>query len=903
MSNNLEHTLWVTSIQPEKINGYSYVPSALYYDDSGNIKYGQDALNELTKENVVNTNFKIDLGDVIPGGSIDNRKGFQSADNKKRSAFEFSKDYINSLLKNIENKLPDLEKVNFQYPAKVLIAEPLSFQIEGRHKDWIKNYRKNIKRILNNYESIEFLPEPFAVYQYYKYGLRIPHLQEQTKKIAFIIDFGGGTFDACLIESTRKGDISLSGKNSKPLSADSIPVGGYFVNTEIAKYLMVRNLDSANKKKAFTYIKQFNRLKKGEIELNMLRDEAQMFIKNLKKLEIECEKYKVGLSSIITSWLLTSDSYEKIIVKVPKDPFSDTYWIDCEFAAHQFRKIFIEKVWNNKLKTTVKNVFERANESLYGKNISITLISGGSSNIGWLQHLLMRDFSDFLDKAEPVPIHHSFQEIVANGLAIECARRHFSSESEFVAVTYNPIKLFLDPDLHGIEREIKFKSIEDKIDMSSAKPGDLIPSAQPLKYFFDMDLQWKFKLKKPPKRHLNYYFTRPDSFDEDDYYNVEETRVHTKDKHFDQSIIVNLVVREDGTVVPKFIYKSENKKYLIEENSVSGKPFFIDMTSDSESFNNTNYYIGFDFGTSNSSICTLTNEQISLTAKRQENDVWQGLSKCINNLPFPVAIAVRKFLSTRDINLIPSVARETFESCLAFMAYCAASEAASLGKLGNIMNGFAHRSLGPLKQILKMSLDAMGESSQFSSEFKILFNQYNNKFNQAIDDFNNHKHDKLSGENINWQEYVELLVKILSKSFIKQSFGYCSTCNQVPFQVNKYEGIFVFAHDNAPFVDTTKYHSSIAIDSSLAILYDKENHKALSMTPFVFWWPREHYNFSHGCFWLDKMDKDGPLVKPCDEKTVEFANNLSPHLVSAVNNLFDNGVTVAEIIELEVFDD
>ena len=161
----------------------------------------------------------------------------------------------------------------------------------------------------------------------------------------------------------------------------------------------------------------------------------------------------------------------------------------------------------------------------------------------------------------------------------------------------------------------------------------------------------------------------------------------------------------------------------------------------------------------------------------------------------------------------------------------------------------------------------------------------------------------MSGENVNWQEHVELLVKVLLKSFSNQYFGYCSTCKQVPFQPNKYEGVFIIAHDNAPFVDTVKYNASIAVDSSLAMLYDKRSHKALSMTPFVFWWPREHYSFSHGCYWLDKKGNDGPLVKPCDEKTVEFANNLSPNLVSVVNDLFDKGKIVAETIELEILED
>ena len=133
------------------------------------------------------------------------------------------------------------------------------------------------------------------------------------------------------------------------------------------------------------------------------------------------------------------------------------------------------------------------------KRITITLISGGSSNFRWMLGLLEKEYSDDLFGAEPVPVGHSFQEIVANGLAIECARRYFSTDSEFVAVTYNPIKLFLSPDDSGLEKSKKFRSVGDKVDMTNAAPGDLIPSAQSLRHFCNYSAQFPKNLKKPQK--------------------------------------------------------------------------------------------------------------------------------------------------------------------------------------------------------------------------------------------------------------------------------------------------------------------------------------------------------------------------------------------------------------------
>ena len=696
MSKGIEQSLWVTSIQPELIDGDRYVPTAVCVLDSENVEIGRSAKAE-ESDKIINENFKLALGDVISGGSVENRKLYETESGIKKSAYELTKAYFDKLLADIERRIPRTEKTNYKHPAKIIIAEPLSFQVEGYTTQWISNYRKNIRRILDRYEEVEFLPEPFAVYQYYRYGLRIPNLQSRSKQVAFIIDFGGGTFDACVIESTHSGDISLSGKSSKPLSADSTPIGGNYVNEEISAYLIKKNIIDSKKGEADKYIKQYRRIVKGELDLTSRKPEAQIFIGNFIALLSRVEKYKIDLSSRISNWSLKSSTYEKIMVSIPVNPFNEAKTVDTEFYDHQLRDIIIHEIWSKKLKSTVKNVLDRSKESLVDKHITTTLISGGSSNLRWLEKLIAQDFSKDLEHAEPVPINHSFQEIVANGLAIECARRHFTNESEFVAVTYNPIKLYLSPDDEPIRKDFRFKSLGEKIDMTQANLGDLIPTAQSLKHFFDEKLSWRVKLKKSPKNCLNYYFSRPES-DENGHYNVEETKINTSDnKHFDSHVIVDVVVKKDGTFCPKFIYKTANSEFDVKENSEVGRPFYIDMTTDSYDDAVLEHYVGLDFGTSNSSVCLLNQEQIKLTKHRQEIKSWQGLSNNVYKLPYPVAFSIRKFLSAYEKNDTANAAREAFESALAFMAYVAASEAASLNLLRDAMNNYQHRSMGPLK--------------------------------------------------------------------------------------------------------------------------------------------------------------------------------------------------------------
>ena len=190
-------------------------------------------------------------------------------------------------------------------------------------------------------------------------------------------------------------------------------------------------------------------------------------------MERSVEEYKINLVNRISDWSLDAENYIKVQIEVPKDIFSSNEWVTKELIDHQFKEVFEHEIWSKKLKHTVKTVLKRASESLSDRKIDMTLISGGSSNIGWLQKLLQRDFYGDLENAKPVAINQSFQEVVSMGLAIECARRYYESESEFVGVTYNPIKLYLNPDESGLENVKRYRSIGERISRANTKPVDL----------------------------------------------------------------------------------------------------------------------------------------------------------------------------------------------------------------------------------------------------------------------------------------------------------------------------------------------------------------------------------------------------------------------------------------------
>ena len=63
---------------------------------------------------------------------------------------------------------------------------------------------------------------------------------------------------------------------------------------------------------------------------------------------------------------------------------------------------------------------------------------------------------------------------------------------------------------------------------------------------------------------------------------------------------VELLVREDGTAEPSFLYGHGERDGRT--TAVKGKPFYLDMTFATEEVPGTTY-MGLDFGTSTSSIC------------------------------------------------------------------------------------------------------------------------------------------------------------------------------------------------------------------------------------------------------------------------------------------------------------
>ena len=568
------HNSGISSVQMVDVEGSANIPTVLYYPKSGSPLIGYAArMAAGLSPNALNENFKIELGKTDPTSSAIKPR-FETASSVTKTAADLTSDFIHQLLINTQTWL---EQQGCVKSPNILLAEPLAMQTGLVESDWLSNYRRNLQRILigKSFNSIDFLPEPFAVFQYYRYGLRHPRVAERIRHNALVIDFGGGTFDVCVISTTKEGDISRTGRNSIPLAAASIPIGGFSLNGLIAQDIIRKHCSGKEKSKYKKAADAYHRwLKlKNERDLSTFTSWIRNFICHMRETIHAVEDLKLTLCRNVSHWHLDEPIVLTAPIAISENPYiQDSRTINAKYSAAELRSLFESKIWTQELKPTIKTALRRAQEDLQGSPISVVLMSGGSANIGWLRNLLIRDFEDELLNAEILNLP-DYQEVVAKGLAVECARRFFTAEGDFSSVTYNRLCLILDCDSSG-RKLTRFQTRSEGLPQVSGMPGVLLPSASILGKFIGEQMRWKFRMERPPRKKLEYYFLRSsfDSDDIDNLQNIEQTTLFTPKKCiFDSEMKLQLTVEEDGTARPEFIYKTGRTKE--ETISVEGHPF------------------------------------------------------------------------------------------------------------------------------------------------------------------------------------------------------------------------------------------------------------------------------------------------------------------------------------------
>ena len=381
---------FVSSVNLVQIDGRNVVPTTIFYDSDKRPHIGFEAREICHAPEQLLEDFKIQLGQHDPDAITKRSAG--TAHSPRNTIAGVTQDFFRALLVKVNNTL---ERQGRPLPKSVLIAEPLALSgIDMAEESWLSNYRRAIRRILQGrFEQIDFLPEPFAVFQYYRYGFRHPTVAEHRKHIALVLDFGGGTFDISVIETTKTGDVSKSGTNSRPLAAKSLQVGGFAINRLLASDLMMRAISKELKAEIRKSIEHANRVKTPD-DLIGLAERQQTFFRHYRKLLQTVEAAKLAICGNIAKWDLEADlsGVTPYPVPVPSDPYvSASPLAMLRLDAGMLRRVFEDDIWKAQLREAVKKTIERARKELKGQEVSVVLLSGGSSNIGWLPKLLKRD--------------------------------------------------------------------------------------------------------------------------------------------------------------------------------------------------------------------------------------------------------------------------------------------------------------------------------------------------------------------------------------------------------------------------------------------------------------------------------------------------------------------------------
>ena len=438
-------------------------------------------------------------------------------------------------------------------------------------------------------------------------------------------------------------------------------------------------------------------------------------------------------------------------------------------------------------------------------------------------------------------LNENFQEIVAKGLATECARRFFTEgEGDFRAVTYNRLCLALRPDLGELEVR-RARPSSDKLRASlmgtvvGSEDGVLLPSASAMKGMVDVPMLWRVKLSHPPKRQLEYFFLRS-SFDPEDLearHNIISSRADTPaNTKFQQSIEVELTVREDGTAIPKFHYgRSDRDK----GTSVEGEPFYIDMTfASNERAGST--YLGLDFGSSSTACSYVDSADVHLIDERNKAPEWRELSDLLNELPYPVASPLARFMGEVDAERRANCGRVCLEAMLTLSAYLAFADVCSVhSSRSSRFKNLAHRSAGPLWALLRGSLEAQKSNLRFSRPLLTLLDLENlERINAAITSVASVKHDKIA--DIDYIGILTLIGNCLTSIFSEVRLGFFEGVMPKRLTRGVYTGVFrVLNGASQTFVKIYEYEGSEPFSAENVYVVDPSGGQALCLSPLYYW--------------------------------------------------------------------
>jgi molecular chaperone DnaK (HSP70) len=218
------------------------VPTLLAYDrDSGKFVIGERARRIAASPRPVVQDFKQAIGDSDPmfEGRYVTAKGMrpqrlwevrpEAVEQEQRLP---TKDVLRTFLQELFRQVGEV-------PQQLIVGIPAT-----TNEQWLRQYRSHVSQLLGElgHPDPQFFPEPFAVFQYYRhFAGRIPASSQPL--VVLVVDFGGGTLDSCVIETTLEGNLARGGSTSIPLGIHSVVGAGKAIDRKLVEVAVAKNKD------------------------------------------------------------------------------------------------------------------------------------------------------------------------------------------------------------------------------------------------------------------------------------------------------------------------------------------------------------------------------------------------------------------------------------------------------------------------------------------------------------------------------------------------------------------------------------------------------------------------------------------------------------------------------------
>jgi molecular chaperone DnaK (HSP70) len=449
-------------------------------------------------------------------------------------------------------------------PQQIIIGEP------SLDEKWREHYRKNIKHILANlgYESPIFFPEPFAVYQYYRHVEGLVSNNDEQKNV-LVVDFGGGTFDCCVIRTTKTGELARSGAHSLPLGPQSLLVAGEAVDIELLN--ITRELAK-------------------ESGVNFKDDPIARARKSAQSLWM-VEDTKIRLSEAIEQITSEDDKILRGVVepmRLPPGSFHMDEEVNVELNGQHLHDA-VTKLWNREWGKALITCHQESEKKL-GMSIEhydIVLMAGGSAKLPFLTNLIRKTLPNQLKNTQVI-IGNYAGAAVAKGIAIECKEQADKRPS----LVNNRLVSCLMNNLYIRCGRIKAESIPPKVkhvdSVGSNNEGLVYRSPGLLE---DNIIKCKLELQTKPRGVLFFWFHGSPSGNDAPLNMVSNSVRIPGDSAVDRKIDLELRIEAGGMVTPLFTFTRKGN----DAHQVKGQLFNLG-TNQVEG----QVFLGVDFGTCNS---------------------------------------------------------------------------------------------------------------------------------------------------------------------------------------------------------------------------------------------------------------------------------------------------------------